>query len=82
MCALPGSKSTNCVCTLSGCERQTSHYQKQSRTNQPIHFLHSSFECLLHVFRLHHGVDNVERLFNILLIVGCYSVWFSEREHY
>lgn len=36
MCALPGSKSTNCLCTSSGCERQTSHYQKQSRINQPI----------------------------------------------
>lgn len=43
MCALPGSKSTNCLCTSSGCERQTSHREKQSRINQPIHSLHSSF---------------------------------------
>lgn len=43
MCALPGSKSTSCLCTSSGCERQTSHREKQSRINQPIHSLHSSF---------------------------------------
>lgn len=79
MCALPGSKSTNGLCTSSGCERQTLHCEKQPGINQAIHSLHSSFECLLHVFRLYHGVNNAERLFNICFLLLSVTMFSFQR---